>query len=89
MLEWAAKLPCGDDAEDVIDILKRIPGDCKPGEIHTFLVFINVALASQNKLLCDPSMSATFVLVLYRQTKTAVLMPYICCAHAGSSRLGC
>ena len=84
-------MPCGDDAEDVIDILKRMPEDCEPGEIHTFLVFITVALASQNKLLCDPSsMSATFVLVLYRQTKTAVvLMPYICCAHAGSSRLGC
>ena len=83
-------MPCGDDAdEDVIDILKRMPKDCEPGETHTFIVCINVALASQNKLLCDPSMSATFVLVLYQQTKTAVLMPCICCAHAGSSRLGC
>ena len=44
----------GDDAEDVLGILQEMPKDCQPVQIQNFLAFVDIALASQNKLLCDP-----------------------------------
>ena len=44
----------GDDAEDVLGILQEMPKDCEPVQIQNFLAFVDIALASQNKLLCDP-----------------------------------
>ena len=53
---------CGERAAEILDILHEMPKEVAEGEtdgeeVQKFLAFVDVALASQNKLVCDPMLA--------------------------------
>ena len=55
-------LLCGERAAEILDILHEMPKEVAEGEtdgeeVQKFLAFVDVALASQNNLVCDPMLA--------------------------------